>query len=160
MKRLLLATCLLLSSWPGHGGARVEPERKWQLVTLRNDILPPGAKLYIDLSTFRFNDDNLRSMSNLFDYTTAQPSGEGESPHLSKQELRIYDCTGKRFRFREANLYLDHMGTGNLVGVRIGAVWSISFEDLGDREPRFIEEALVKLVCSVKLNPVLGWPAP
>ncbi len=127
MRRLFAGACLLLSSWPGYGGARVEPEGKWQLVTLRNNILPPDAKLYIDLRTFRLNDDNLRSMFNLFDYTTAQPSGEGNSPHLSAQERRAYDC--KRFQYVEEKLYSDHMGAGNLVGVLVGEEWSISLDE-------------------------------
>jgi hypothetical protein len=102
MKRLLVATCLVLSSGPSYG--------EWELITVSEAY---RAKVYVDYSTIRHK-DNLVTMWELFDYETAQSTRIGKT-YFSHQTQREYDCAEERTRILEVTWFSGHMGSSKVV---------------------------------------------
>ncbi len=72
---------------------------------------------YADRGSIRKADETV-TMSDLFDYKTAQT--EGGNPALSKISVREYDCQNQKSQPVKTNWYADHMGSG-AVGRTAGA---------------------------------------
>lgn len=64
---------------------------------------------YADHGSIRKADETV-TMSDLFDYKTAQT--EGGIPALSKITLREYDCQNRKSQPVKTAWYADHMGSG------------------------------------------------
>ena len=96
MKRLFLATLMLLSGVPADG--------EWVKIATDDQ----GMTAYVDLDTIRHERD-LVKMWALVDIETAQ----GDS-FLSREEQVEYDCTAKRHRLLAGSWYSEHMGKGRV----------------------------------------------
>ncbi|TKB92233.1 MAG: hypothetical protein E8D40_07155 [Nitrospira sp.] len=72
---------------------------------------------YADRGSIRKADETV-TMSDLFDYKTAQ--AEGGIPVLSKITVREYDCQNQKSQAVKTTWYADHMGSG-AAGRTVGA---------------------------------------
>ncbi len=101
MKRLVVATCLVLSSGPAYG--------EWLLV-VSNDT--EGVTVYADPNTVRRKGD-LVKMWTLFDFKTTQSVGDISC--LSSKGQDEYDCAEERIRQLALTNFSSHMGQGKVV---------------------------------------------
>jgi Surface-adhesin protein E len=101
MKRLLMATCLVLASGTAYG--------EWELIT---ESRSGGVKVYVDYSTIR-QKGNLVKMWNILDYQIPQP--ERRKAVLSSKAQREYDCAEERIRILGGTSFAGHMGSGEVV---------------------------------------------
>jgi len=77
---------------------------------------------YADHGSIRKADETV-TMSDLFDYKTAQT--EGDIPALSKITVREYDCQNRKSQPVKTTWYADHMGSG-AVGRSTGAAGKLT----------------------------------
>lgn len=95
---------------------------------------------YADRGSIRKADETV-TMSDLFDYKTAQT--EGDFPALSKVSVREYDCQNQKSQPVKTRWYADHMGSG-AVGRMAGATGQLTASVSGTSTA-----ALMKVACGL-----------
>ena len=93
---------------------------------------------YADRGSVRKADETV-TMSDLFDYRTAQT--DGSIPMLSKITVREYDCQNKKSQPVKTTWYTDHMGSG-AAGLTAGATGQLTTSVSGTSTA-----ALMKVAC-------------
>ena len=99
MKRLLLITCLLLSSVPAYA--------EWGEIGTSDN----GATVYADSDTSRRKGD-LVTMWTLYDFKAAQTILD--KPYFSSRSQDEYDCTKDRHRALATTSFSGNMGSGTV----------------------------------------------
>ncbi len=95
---------------------------------------------YANRGSIRKADETV-TMSDLFDYKTAQT--EGDISALSKITVREYDCQNKKSQPVKTTWYADHMGSG-AVGRTVGATGQLTTSASGTSTA-----ALMKVACGL-----------
>lgn len=95
---------------------------------------------YADHGSIRKADETV-TMSDLFDYKTAQT--EGGIPVRSKTTVREYDCQNQKSQPVKTTWYADHMGSG-AVGRTTGATGQLTSSFSGTSTA-----ALMKVACGL-----------
>lgn len=95
---------------------------------------------YADRGSIRKADETV-TMSDLFDYKTAQT--EGGIPVLSKITVREYDCQNQKSQPVKTTWYADHMGSG-AAGRTTGATGQLTTPVSGTSTA-----ALMKVTCGL-----------
>ena len=89
-------------------GSAVNPAGDWAKVGETDSYV-----YYADHASIRKADETV-TMSDLFDYKTAQVDG-GSSPALSKRTEREYDCQGQKSQPLKSSWFSGQMGAGSVV---------------------------------------------
>ncbi len=92
---------------------------------------------YADRGSIRKADETV-TMSDLFDYKTAQT--EGGIPALSKITVREYDCQNQKSQPVKTTWYADHMGSG-AAGRTTGATGQLATAVSGTSTAAFMKVA-------------------
>lgn len=95
---------------------------------------------YADHGSIRKADETV-TMSDLFDYKTAQT--EGDIPALSKITVREYDCQNRKSQPVKTTWHADHMGSG-AVGRSAGAAGKLTTSVSGTSTA-----VLMKIACGI-----------
>jgi hypothetical protein len=95
---------------------------------------------YADRGSIRKADETV-TMSDLFDYKTAQT--EGDISALSKITVREYDCQNQKSQPVKTTWHADHMGSG-AVGRTTGAIGKLTTSISGTSTA-----ALMKVACGL-----------
>lgn len=95
---------------------------------------------YADRGSIRKADETV-TMSDLFDYKTAQT--EGGIPAQSKITVREYDCQNQKSQSVKTTWYADHMGSG-AAGRTAGATGQLTASASGTATA-----ALMKIACGL-----------
>jgi len=95
---------------------------------------------YADRGSIRKSDETV-TMSDLFDYKTAQM--EGNIPALSKITVREYDCQNHKSQPVKTTWYAEHMGSG-AAGRTVGATGQLTTSASGTSTA-----ALMRIACGM-----------